>query len=41
MGGIDWSGLENVVDHLGIDDMDGLMLRLLLIKEHRPAKDDA
>lgn len=33
-GGIDWSGLPLVTELLGIDDIDGLILRLQVIKTH-------
>lgn len=36
MGGIDWSGLNVVVTKLGIEDLEGLIDRLALIKNHRP-----
>ena len=36
MGGIDWSGLPYVVAALGVDDVAGLLHRLLVIKLHRP-----
>lgn len=35
MGGIDWAGLPYACAWLGIDDVDGLMTRLLVIKTHR------
>lgn len=35
MGGIDWAGLPLVVEHLGIDDVEGLLHRLLTIKLHK------
>jgi hypothetical protein len=35
MGGLDWAGLPMVCAWLGAeDDMDGLMYRLAVIKEH-------
>mgnify|MGYP001220188524 FL=1 len=37
MGGIDWSGLPMVCGWLGVEDMEGLMQRLTLIKAHRKA----
>ena len=33
-GGIDWAGLPLVVGLLGIDDIDGLVVRLQTIKAH-------
>lgn len=36
MGGIDWSGVEFWADMYGIEDLDGLMERLLIIKTHTP-----
>lgn len=35
MGGIDWAGLPAVAAWLGIDDIDGLMHRLSVIKTHK------
>lgn len=39
-GGIDWAGLPLVAELLGIDDLEDLLHRLLVIKLHRPPKDD-
>jgi hypothetical protein len=36
MGGIDWAGLPAVCAWLGIEDIDGLLLRLAVIKLHKP-----
>ncbi|MDT7836453.1 hypothetical protein [Aquabacterium sp. OR-4] len=36
MGGIDWAGLPMVVAWLGVVDVDGLIHRLLVIKQHSP-----
>jgi hypothetical protein len=36
MGGIDWSGLGLQVNFFGIDDVEGLVSRLNLIKLHTP-----
>lgn len=36
MGGLDWSGFDLVVEKLGIEDVDGLLDRLLVIKTHKP-----
>lgn len=36
MGGIDWSGLDTLVALYGIDDVEGLINRLILIKLHPP-----
>ena len=36
MGGIDWSGLDVVVTKLGIEDVEGLIDRFYVIKNHRP-----
>jgi len=38
MGGIDWSGLPIVAALLEIDDIDGLVRRLHIIKTHKPDK---
>lgn len=40
MGGIVWSGLELWAAKLGIDDIDDLMDRLLVIKTHKAPEDD-
>lgn len=40
MGGIDWAGLPLVCGWLGVDDPDGLMQRLALIKAHRKETKD-
>lgn len=37
MGGIDWAGLPLVCGWLGVQDAEGLMQRLALIKAHRKA----
>ena len=36
MGGLDWAGLPTVCAWLGVQDVDGLLWRLSLIKSHRP-----
>lgn len=36
MGGLDWAGLPVVVELLGVDDIEALLLRLATIKHHRP-----
>jgi hypothetical protein len=38
-GGIDWSGLPFVAAWLGVRDVDGLLQRLVLIKNHRTDQD--
>lgn len=38
-GSIDFAGLPLVVELLGIDDVEGLLLRLLVIKHHAPPTD--
>lgn len=38
---MDWSGLPLVAAWLGVDDIDGLLHRLIVIKTHRPDRDDA
>lgn len=40
MGGLDWSGLPYAAAWLGVQDVDGLMHRLMIIKCHRPANND-
>lgn len=36
LGGIDWAGLDLMVDVFGIDDVEDLVHRLRVIKTHRP-----
>ncbi len=36
MGGLDWGGLEHFIELFGIEDVDGLMDRLIVIKTHTP-----
>ena len=36
MGGLDWAGLPLAVALFGIDDVEGLLYRLQVIKSHRP-----
>lgn len=38
-GGVDWAGFELVVGMLGIEDIEGLVHRLLIIKTHKPPDD--
>lgn len=38
-GGIDWAGLPLVAGWLGVQDVGGLMQRLVAIRMHRPAKE--
>ncbi|MCU0924418.1 MAG: hypothetical protein MUF16_29770 [Burkholderiaceae bacterium] len=40
MGGLDWGALPLAVAHFGIDDVAGLIHRLLTIKTHRPPGKD-
>lgn len=40
MGGIDWSGLEIVAVKLGIDDIEGLIDRLHIIRTHKSPLED-
>lgn len=40
MGGIDWAGLPLVCGWLGIQDAEGLMQRLSVIKLHRKDRGD-
>lgn len=35
MGGLDWAGLETIADMLGIDDIEGLIVRLCAIRDHQ------
>lgn len=35
-GGLDWKGFEFVTEMLGIEDLEGLTHRLLVIKQFRP-----
>lgn len=35
-GGIEWAGLEVVVELLGVRDVEGLVRRLGVIRTHRP-----
>lgn len=35
-GGMDFNGLPLVVEMLGVDDVEGLLERLYLIKTHKP-----
>jgi hypothetical protein len=39
MGGIDWSGLPVVCAWLGVQDIDGLLHRIAVIKAHKPPED--
>ncbi len=39
MGGIDWAGLDVVIELLGVRDVDGLLQRLAVIKGHRPPQE--
>lgn len=41
MGGLDWSGLPLAVALLGITDVEGLLHRLQVIKQHRPPDNPA
>jgi hypothetical protein len=36
MGGLDWQGLPYVAAYLGVQDITGLIDRLLIIKTHKP-----
>ena len=40
MGGLDWAGLPVVCELLGVQDVDGLMRRLLVIKCYEPPKEE-
>jgi hypothetical protein len=40
MGGIDWAGFPLMVAKFGVDDVDGLIERLVVIKNHQPPKED-
>jgi hypothetical protein len=39
MGGLDWAGLGLMVEMFGIEDVEGLIQRLLIIKSHVPPKE--
>lgn len=39
-GGLDWSGLPLACAYYGVGDVEGLLQRLLVIKLHRPKKED-
>ena len=39
-GGIDWAGLPLLAGWMGVQDVDGLMQRLVAIRMHRPAKEN-
>lgn len=41
MGGLDWSALPLFVELHGIEDVDALIHRLLVIKLHRPPESGA
>ncbi len=41
MGGLDWAGLPLQVAYHGVQDVQGLLHRLLVIKGHRPPQDGA
>lgn len=38
MGGIDWQGLPLLCGWLGVQDVEGLMHRLVAIRMHKPDK---
>lgn len=38
-GGVNWAGLDLWVEKLGIEDVDGLLDRLRIIKLHKPTRD--
>lgn len=38
-GGFDWAGLPLLVGWLGIEDVEGLMTRLAVMKLHKPDKE--
>lgn len=40
MGGIDWAGFEWWVQKLGVEDVEGLMERLMVIRLHSPPDED-
>lgn len=40
MGGLDWSGLPFVVEHLGIQDVDLFVHRLYVIRAHKPQRQE-
>lgn len=40
MGGFDWSGLGLWAMKFGVEDIEGLMDRLMAIRVHRPPEED-
>mgnify|MGYP006958834259 CR=1 FL=1 len=40
MGGIDWAGFPLLVAKFGVDDVEGLIDRLLVIRGYEPPKDE-
>lgn len=40
MGGIDWAGLPIFIALWGIEDVEGLIDRLLVIKSHKPPQEN-
>ena len=39
MGGVDWSGFDLFCAYRGVDDIEGLIDRLIVIRSHDPSKD--
>lgn len=40
MGGIDWSGLEVLAARFGVEDIEGLIDRLEVVKNHDPKREE-
>lgn len=40
-GGVHWAGLDFAVELFGVEDVEGLLHRLLAIKQHAPPAGDA
>lgn len=40
MGGVDWSGLDLAIEFYNVQDVEGLIRRMLIVKGHKPPKDD-
>jgi hypothetical protein len=39
MGGMDWSGFPLMCEWLGVQDVEAVLHRLLIIKSHKPPKE--
>jgi hypothetical protein len=40
MGGLDWSGLPVALEVVGVDDVEALIARLMVVKAHKPPKEE-